>query len=303
MIKYIVNREPMIFGTIYLLLIPFYALIYDNMPRSFYHSTTRFEEKLFFEKQEIISLFEKDFKRYYGILKKRDTIAQDSAVLMLNYCNVDDFWIRNNYGYLLCNFVIAPNNQKFERGKSLEAIPNKTIIKFHLLSGIQIIDKRDSLYRYSIKLATFLNRENTPINRICGFDISSISSVWLDGSLPKINKYKIPIYTDVNENNENEYLAAIERDSNVRNYVISSVLDDKILQYLYTINGFPYGYGKSNFFRMLYFSAITICTVGFGDIVPITDSARLLVASEALFGIILIGLFLNSLASKIGVKN
>ncbi len=51
--------------------------------------------------------------------------------------------------------------------------------------------------------------------------------------------------------------------------------------------------------RMLYFSATTITTVGFGDIVPITTTARALTALEAIAGWLLAGLFLNSLALRI----
>lgn len=48
-----------------------------------------------------------------------------------------------------------------------------------------------------------------------------------------------------------------------------------------------------NFGRMTYFSAVTITTVGFGDIVPITSAARRWVAIEAILGIVLIGVFIN----------
>lgn len=51
--------------------------------------------------------------------------------------------------------------------------------------------------------------------------------------------------------------------------------------------------------RMAYFSATTITTVGFGDIVPLTATARFLTAIEAIAGWVLAGLFLNSLASRI----
>jgi len=58
--------------------------------------------------------------------------------------------------------------------------------------------------------------------------------------------------------------------------------------------------GLSGFWwRMLYFSATTITTVGFGDIVPITTTARAFTAIEAIAGWLLAGLFLNSLASRI----
>jgi hypothetical protein len=50
--------------------------------------------------------------------------------------------------------------------------------------------------------------------------------------------------------------------------------------------------------RMLYLSTITITTVGYGDIVPLSGLARFLVGFEATIGIILLGLFISSLTSQ-----
>jgi hypothetical protein len=57
------------------------------------------------------------------------------------------------------------------------------------------------------------------------------------------------------------------------------------------------------FVRMLYFSAITITTLGFGDITPVSSVARIIVGGEAVLGIVLMGLFLNSVAQKLGKNN
>ena len=50
----------------------------------------------------------------------------------------------------------------------------------------------------------------------------------------------------------------------------------------------------------LYFSIITITTLGYGDITPVGWAGQVATASEALFGVILIGLFLNSVANARG---
>jgi hypothetical protein len=54
------------------------------------------------------------------------------------------------------------------------------------------------------------------------------------------------------------------------------------------------------FVRMCYFSAISVTTLGFGDITPVSSTARLLVAIEAVFGVVFVGLFLNAVAQKWG---
>lgn len=53
-----------------------------------------------------------------------------------------------------------------------------------------------------------------------------------------------------------------------------------------------------HFFRMLYFSASTITTLGIGDIQPVSTLARVLVTVEAVLGLIFVGLFLNALAGR-----
>lgn len=59
------------------------------------------------------------------------------------------------------------------------------------------------------------------------------------------------------------------------------------------------GNGDSNFtltfIKSLYFSAVTITTLGYGDITPKSELAMIFVASEVILGIVIIGLFLSSL--------
>ena len=52
------------------------------------------------------------------------------------------------------------------------------------------------------------------------------------------------------------------------------------------------------FSRMLYFSAVTATTLGFGDIAPVTFVSRSLVTAEAVLEVVIIGMFLNSLARR-----
>lgn len=68
------------------------------------------------------------------------------------------------------------------------------------------------------------------------------------------------------------------------------------------LHGNPHGL-PGGFVRMLYLSAITTTTLGYGDIVPITSRARILVALEATLGIILIGLFLSAISRNVGKRD
>jgi hypothetical protein len=55
----------------------------------------------------------------------------------------------------------------------------------------------------------------------------------------------------------------------------------------------------SNLARMVYFSAVTATTLGYGDIVPVETSTRVMVTTEAVLGVVTVGLFLNALAKGI----
>lgn len=75
----------------------------------------------------------------------------------------------------------------------------------------------------------------------------------------------------------------------------------RVREYYVICRGTPapasFGFG-----RYLYLSVVTITTLGFGDMVPVTDRARGLVAVEAIVGVVLAGLFLNALAVKIAER-
>ncbi len=67
-------------------------------------------------------------------------------------------------------------------------------------------------------------------------------------------------------------------------------------------NGTPDSVG-GNLWRMLYLSVVVITTLGLGDIVPISDAGRVLVGSEAMLGVLLVGLFLNAVAWRASRPN
>jgi hypothetical protein len=69
--------------------------------------------------------------------------------------------------------------------------------------------------------------------------------------------------------------------------------------YIQALSGDPSGVSGS-YYRMSYLSAVVITTLGLGDIVPISSEARFLVATEAMFGVVVAGLFLNALAYRAG---
>ncbi|MGZ5445146.1 MAG: potassium channel family protein [Thermoanaerobaculia bacterium] len=60
--------------------------------------------------------------------------------------------------------------------------------------------------------------------------------------------------------------------------------------------------GWGTYSRFVYFSVVTLTTLGYGDIVPISDRARGLVSLQSVFGVVVIGLFLNSLGARLAER-
>jgi len=78
---------------------------------------------------------------------------------------------------------------------------------------------------------------------------------------------------------------------------VPMTLSEQMRDFAVAVRGFPSKI-PGQFWRMVYFSATTITTLGFGDIVPLTTAARMVVSVESVLGIVLMGLFLNALASQ-----
>jgi Ion channel len=75
----------------------------------------------------------------------------------------------------------------------------------------------------------------------------------------------------------------------------------RMIAYADARDGFP-GHSSGSFWRMFYLSAVTITTLGYGDILPITPLARILVSAEAIVGTIIIGLYLWALTRHIETR-
>jgi len=79
---------------------------------------------------------------------------------------------------------------------------------------------------------------------------------------------------------------------------VDAKVADAMEAYINSQRGLPLIRTGDHFWRMLYFSAVTITTLGYGDIVPLTTTMRALVTVEIILGPIMFGLFLNSLVRE-----
>ncbi len=63
----------------------------------------------------------------------------------------------------------------------------------------------------------------------------------------------------------------------------------------YWMNSGAFSSSFESFWHATYFSVVTITTLGYGDLYPTSDLMRMLCSFESVSGIVIIGLFLNSL--------
>jgi hypothetical protein len=243
-----------VFACAYLLLIPFFAVVYTTFAEEFYHPTAQYEQYVRDEQEHLLRSLRKSMISNYREVNGKKT---PGSILDWDYVQLYD--LRYEHGYF--SFALLTDPQ--ERQSRIP--PTAARLRFALFwprtaKGGQ--DQTDRMYGLSGDGAapyTFLS-ELFPLN---------------------------PRFSDEIQ------------DKMLGFVVISRSLERDLLAWSDATLGFP---AKSStiktFWRMLYFSAITITTLGFGDIIPITTRARLWVGAEAVLGILFIGLFLNSLAIK-----
>ncbi|MEM9338425.1 MAG: ion channel, partial [Bacteroidota bacterium] len=236
------------YGSIYLLLIPFFAFIYQILPYHFYHSSIKYESSIDNDSERILQELRdwevKNFKRHHGdFFIERDTLRLNGTTFSPKNIVVikDSIEIQFQFEIMLEGF-----NNDIERSAFIR-FPIETGIESHEVNGND----------WAIKPYSFYG------------DISPFDPEFL---FP--NDYEYP------------------EERLIIKYPLK--LDKRLQAFAYATKGFPSN-SSGSFGRMLYFSASTLTTLGLGDIIPISGIARLLVTIESLLGLILIGLFLNSL--------
>lgn len=70
-----------------------------------------------------------------------------------------------------------------------------------------------------------------------------------------------------------------------------------LISFYNAAEGDPY-FASQRFLRMAYLSAVTVTTLGLGDITPVSTAARFAVSIEAVLGVVFVGLFLNAIARR-----
>jgi hypothetical protein len=264
------------FLIIYVSLIPIFGLIYNSFPNEFYHSTNKYEEYVEIDKNEIMTELQQFLRINLQKSHGKQIFVRDTIFFDINTIEISDFSIDKNEATfrLFGSFLDKELTPRSGSGAYFNII---------------LFNHRDSTPD------TLETGELTKSYPVCSLKKNPDFELKAD-ELFNIGKLKINSGSDWAS-----YYTGRGPDYACSSYPIPISITDKIDAYSSALRGFP-SYSSGNFHRMLYFSAMTITSVGPGDIVPISTRARYFVALEPILGIIISGLFLNSLANRIKAK-
>lgn len=265
LLSFVGNIPSILFLCLYIVLVFSFAKIYYDMPpRSFYHSTSKFEyQNLDKDADKILKKIKteitKTFKSYY----KTGTKVFDGWLIDVDKIKVSSL-----------NVIDFPKEITF----------NINLITTYETNGKKhIYSQLSSVIKLPIKLRMVM--EATLYSSI---QIKESVSPEIVG-IPKTPKFKV-IFPKV-------FPFSSEKDPpELTIFPIPLKLYNDIIRFGQGYRGFP-SMVSGHFSRMLYFSAGIATSNTFGDIVPLTQRARNAVTIEAILIIVIIGLFLNSLAN------
>jgi hypothetical protein len=250
------------YAAIYLGLIPGFAIIYSFLPRHFYHSTIQYE---------------------FSQVNRAGQLQFSILVAFLGNLGHYGPGYRAYEDWFVGGGSTSVDSLKSD-ADSLDFTLHLRLVKDNAVESPTL----DLSPRFALEFDRG-NNVTVPKARINGYQlVRLINPDFTAGTSFDARRLLLALFPKTNG------AGALREDEYVI-YIPPAVLES-LIDYLNSMEGFPSAGTWDHFSRMLYLSASTITTLGFGDIVPITATARLLIAMESLMGIVLVGLFLNALS-------
>lgn len=290
-------------GTSYFVLIIIYAIIYNNLPSgSFYQPYIKYEESFNEDKDfnsvpkfdqngnELIKKSDKELIKNqlknqiienFKKLNKNDNFVKIRG-WQLNIQEIEVQEIKTTIDSIIIELQITIKkkikNEKYPDGL-LNIVSDNLTVNYKIYNTYFSGNEKFSQYLISLdpnplSIDTYTDEGNIEID---------LSKLFLSGKVapPLENNEEL-------KNNEEKSFFLI----------LNSKLNETLNSFWNAEQKGLSGTLPNQFGRMLYFSIITATTTGYGDIIPLTSSARAWVSSEAILGVIIIGCFLNSIGQK-----
>jgi hypothetical protein len=285
---WLVTRQPSIYAAFYLILIPFFAILYSLQDKGFYHSTITHERSFSQARAGVLAALEDGISRQFVGYHGTSVLLREENQLDIRNCKT--------YGLDIVDEMESP--------------PVRIVrVSSTLSCSTQYIGKAESEARKRAIWA-FTDSRQAPMDpRVLEFagvqhDSSfAISFVYPPGTKSQIGsllKVKVGLSVHPTFPGILDIFPKGQGDKDSEKFVsveFSNDLYRKLDSYFLSSQGLP-EHGIDNLGRMFYLSAVTVTTVGYGDIVPLTSLTRWLVALEAILGVVTVGLFLNALARR-----
>ena len=250
------------YGSLFLALIPLYAAVYVAISGDFYHSTSQHEPGLHEDANKILREIRESIKQTFVRHYKSESIIIDNWKLDFENVRVHSLKPEGDQVTFALSTHFDTVSQPMTR---VYVRPRITIPLKHF--AVEFPADKDPIDIRQIKI------EDSSI-----ISIPNLAPPPLKAFFPYA-----PWHIDSSQ------APAI--------FPITIDLGNRIYDFTRATSGFPKNVSGS-YWRMLYLSAITITTLGYGDILPITPRARFFVALEAVSGMIVVGLFLNELSQE-----
>lgn len=258
------SRPLPLFATIYILMIFGFASAYYCMPGHFHHPTVKYERSMISDRDAI-----QDGLRQAMIESYKQSYGGTTSLKAEEWtANVTDLMLQG-FRYDSGRFVGTiklPHDPELSRsdfntfGSDGPSDPIFSIEMPYTVDEGGSIALLDPNDEPTIAVAVRSNQSDKPMERL-------ISIKYPNGTVIK-GSMKIP-----------------------------TTLYNRMLAHLAASEGFP-GHASGSFWRMVYLSTVTITTLGYGDILPITELARALVAVEAIAGTLVIGLYISAVGNR-----
>jgi hypothetical protein len=256
-----------LYGTLYLLAIPVFADLYSWRSPEFYEPNLVTEAEVSHLRIRIEQKLCEPIGRFYAHVQKSGTTPQVETF------KVSDLACRDSRITFATPFTFAPLPKSFSNSSfrpiwtlSVPALENNG-------SGMRRVSLSVEIIPTALVYALSNSHDIHPGEHYAWGDVR-MAAFWPDEKslheFPELFPGFLVGYLDLQPN-----------------------LYREIEEYSSACHGLP-GEVRGGYGRFLYLSAVSITTLGFGDIIPVTTTARTLVAVEALVGIVLAGCFISS---------
>lgn len=253
-------KASVLFGTMYMLVIVLFAIIYTLLSNDFYNTALQHENSISRENKEIRMELENSIKERYKELNQSDVIIDNKWRLAFDKFKVESMILENQF----FTFGLRMHYDNLDSESNPPSISNVGWLK--ISTDFFPTDVEKPMMESELIIILDENDFGSDDLVLNGEELSKIFNLYPQASFAQV---EIPWSIQV-----------------------------RLKGYIDSVQGFPRKI-DGGFLRMLYLSMVTITTLGYGDIRPLTNLTRMLVGAEAVIGILLIGWFAHSIINEL----